>query len=384
MPRAESRETFDGCFIFFGDVRYDSRLSNILYSLSKKYDRLLLLQVSEQPDTFTFERCEVRSQPISPAWRGVLKFGRFYHVMWQALRHVQAAFYCAEDVFSLPLAYWAAQRQKARLYYDSRELFFALAQLTHKPLRQRFWAAVESYCIRQACVFTSGKRDSDALHTRYRIALPETIFNYPREQFPPRNSALRQRLQLPKQAVILLYQGIITDGRGIWKMLDALAWLDNRFVAVFIGAGDRLSDLRSAIQARRYEQRAFALGRVPHQALLGLTASADIGIALIEPLSESYKLALPNKLFEYVMAGIPVLATDLPAMKEVVEAYQVGLTVPSDADEKCIAEHVMTLYEQWESYRTNCLRARKTLSWDAQEARLLRFFNAAKGCSPSQ
>ncbi|MCS7012833.1 MAG: glycosyltransferase [Chloroherpetonaceae bacterium] len=375
MRCASQLELFDGCFLFFGDVRYDSRLLNLLRSLSQKYERLVLLQISEQPETFVFEHCEVRSQALNPRLRGALKFLRFYCTMLPAVRRIKAKFYCAEDVFSLPLAYWVAQQQCAPLYYDSRELFFALAQLSHKPLRQRIWAAIEAHCIRKAKVFTSGFRDSEALRQRYHIALPETIFNYPRYCAYSPNSSLRQQLGLPDEAIILLYQGVITDGRGIWKMLDMLAWLDSRFVAVFIGAGDKLGDLQQAIAARHYHRRAFAIGRVPYQELLPLTASADIGVALIEPLSESYQLALPNKLFEYVMAGVPVLTTDLPAMKEIVEQHKVGLAVPATADEKSLAEAVITLQSKIEHYRHNCQQARKVLNWEAQEARLLDFFS---------
>ncbi|MFN3394134.1 MAG: glycosyltransferase, partial [Candidatus Thermochlorobacter sp.] len=163
--------------------------------------------------------------------------------------------------------------------------------------------------------------------------------------------------------------------RGIWKLLNMLTWLENRFVAVFIGDGDKLADLRQAIAARNYQQRAFAIGRVPHEELLRLTASADIGFALIEPLSESYNLALPNKLFEYVMASVPVVASDLPAMKEVVEAHHVGAVVSAHEEEKRIAECVLEVYENLEKYRSYCRKAREVFNWEAQEEQLLRFFS---------
>ncbi|MFN3426105.1 MAG: glycosyltransferase [Candidatus Thermochlorobacter sp.] len=375
MSKYPKSETFDGCFIFFGDVRFDSRLQNILRSLSKKYSRLLLLQTSQQDESFEFERCQVRAFAIASSLRGAAKFLKFYRALGPEVLKIRAKFFCAEDVFSLPLAYQAARRRKARLYYDSRELFFALAQLAKKRIKQCFWAGVEAHCIRRAKVFTSGTRDADALVARYRIKRPEVIFNYPRYHAYRRSRTLHQRLQLPDSAVILLYQGIITEGRGIWKLLNMLTWLENRFVAVFIGDGDKLADLRQAIAARNYQQRAFAIGRVPHEELLRLTASADIGFALIEPLSESYNLALPNKLFEYVMASVPVVASDLPAMKEVVEAHHVGAVVSAHEEEKRIAECVLEVYENLEKYRSYCRKAREVFNWEAQEEQLLRFFS---------
>jgi glycosyltransferase involved in cell wall biosynthesis len=113
---------------------------------------------------------------------------------------------------------------------------------------------------------------------------------------------------------------------------------------------------------------------VPHEELLRLTASADIGFALIEPISESYRLALPNKLFEYIMAGVPVVASDLPAMKEVLDAHGVGIAVSADEDEKRLAELILDMYENLEKYRSRCREAREKLNWEAQEERLLAFF----------
>jgi glycosyltransferase involved in cell wall biosynthesis len=374
MHKQAVTQAVDGCFIFFGDVRFDSRLQNVLRSLSKQYSQLLLLQTSEQDEHFTFEHCQVLSVAVSPKLRGVAKFMSFYRKLAPKVFGVRATFFCAEDIFSLPIAYWMARRKKARLYYDSRELFFALAQLTKKPYKQRFWASVEAYCIRRAKVFTSGARDAEALSTRYGIKLPEVIFNYPRYHAYRRNDALRRRLNLAENAIILLYQGVITQGRGIWKLLNLLTWLDNRFVAVFIGEGDELPALQQAIEARNFHARAFAIGRVPHEELLRLTASADIGFALIEPISESYRLALPNKLFEYIMAGVPVVASDLPAMKEVLDAHGVGIAVSADEDEKRLAELILDMYENLEKYRSRCREAREKLNWEAQEERLLAFF----------
>jgi glycosyltransferase involved in cell wall biosynthesis len=374
MRKQAVTQAVDGCFIFFGDVRFDSRLQNMLRSLSKKYSQLLLLQTSEHDETFTFERCQVQSFAVSATLRGIAKFMSFYRALVPKAFGVRAKFFCAEDIFSLPIAYWAARRQNAQLYYDSRELFFALAQLTKKPYKQRFWASVEAYCIRRAKVFTSGTRDSEALAARYRIKLPEVIFNYPRFHAYRRSDTLHRRLNLAENTIILLYQGVITQGRGIWKLLNMLTWLESHFVAVFIGEGDELPALRRTIEARNYHTRAFAIGRVPHEELLQLTASADIGFALIEPISESYKLALPNKLFEYIMADIPVVASDLPAMKEVIERHGTGITASADEDEKRLAERVVKMTEELEKYRNRCRKAREQLNWEAQEERLLAFF----------
>lgn len=364
---------YDGCFIFFGDVRYDSRLQNILRSLSKKYAHLLLLQTSQQSDVFEFEACTVVSSAVNESRRGVTKFSEFYAAVLPKALRVKAPFFCAEDVFSLPVARIAASGKRSQVLYDSRELFYALASLHQKPAKQKIWAGLERFFIQHATVFTSGDLDSDLLAAHYSIPRPEVIYNYPRLQTVPRTDALHRRLGIEKNKIILLYQGMMSEGRGIYPALDALKNLGDRFVLVFIGDGEILSDLRREIENPDLRNRAFALGRVPYSELLNLTASADIGLSLIENLSKSFELALPNKLFEYTLCEVPSVVSDLPAMKAVIDAHGIGVAVDV-SNLKEIVSGIETVARGREKFAAACGTARLLLNWQAQEERLLKIF----------
>lgn len=363
---------YDGCFISFSDARFDARLQNLLATLSEKFDHLALVQLGDTDETFKLHHCDVFSARVDLKRRGFSKFFLSYlHLLPKAFA-VKAKFYCAEDVFSLPIASILSKKNQAQLFYDSRELYFAIGALANKRLKQQIWEIVEARFIESARVFTTGDLDSKILQERYQIPLPKTIYNFPQLQTVPRNQSLQERLGLLEGKIILLYQGMIGEGRGIWKMLDALAHLPESFALVFIGDGVLLEKLRNEIQKRRLQERAFALGVVPYQALLPYTASADIGLALIEPISKSYELALPNKLFEYVMCETPPIVSNLPAMNKIIDDYQVGIATSLEVES--IVSAILAVSKNLQAFRERCRSARLKLNWAEQSRELFTLF----------
>ncbi len=370
----DERVTYDGCFIFFGDIRFDARLQNLIHTLSSRYARLALVQVCDAEGEFQFETCTVFSVKVDSRLRGTKKFLASYLALLPKAISIQAAFYCAEDVFSLPIASLLARLNRARLFYDSRELYFAIGALSNKKMKQAVWSLLEELFIGKATVFTTGDLDSALLQSRYRIALPQTIYNFPRRFTIERARFIHESLHLSPDTVILIYQGMMGEGRGIFKMLDALAELPERFALVMLGDGVLLDKTRSEIQRRHLSKRAFALGAVPYESLLRYTASADIGLALIEPISKSYELALPNKLFEYVLCETVPIVSHLPAMASIVERHHVGIAVPLETEP--IVSAILKVSNEILFYREQCRIARDVLNWEAQAEKVLSLFQS--------
>ncbi len=366
------RLNYDGCFIFFGDVRYDARLQNLIHTLSARYARLALVQVCAHDEHFQLERCDVFSAKVNPQLRGARKFLASYLALIPKAVSIQAEFYCAEDVFSLPIAAMLSRLNRAKLFYDSRELYFAIGALSNKKAKQHFWSLIEEFFISDCMVFSTGNLDSAILKSRYNIPLPKTIYNFPRRFTVERTPFIRELLHLSPDAILLIYQGMMGEGRGIFKMLDALAELPERFALVMLGDGVLLEPTRTEIQRRNLSHRAFALGAVPYDTLLKYTASADIGLALIEPISKSYELALPNKLFEYVLCETPPIVSNLPAMKAVIETYHVG--VATALDTASIVESILNVAHALQQYRQHCREARAHLTWESQSENVLSLF----------
>ncbi|MDO9391846.1 MAG: glycosyltransferase [bacterium] len=364
-----------GCFIYFGDIRYDSRLQNIAGTLTRNGQSITVLQAAECSEGFNLDGVRVVSVKTNNRIKGFARFLWFYARIIPAALKIKADFFCAADLYSLPVAAWAAKINKAGLFYDSREIYSALGALAGKKTKQNIWQLLEKLFIKKAAVFTSGEIDSARLTELYSIPVPKVVYNYPCLKDVPRNKSLHSALKLPEDRFILIYQGMLAPGRGIGFMLEILQQLGPKYALVLIGDGSMFDELQKKSQAPEWRDKLFVMGRVPHQQLLEYTASADIGLALIEGITLSYFAALPNKLFEYIMCGTPPLVSELPAMKKVIDRYGTGKTAAyGDVPQAALA--IEEIRRHLPEHQKACAAARLKLNWQEQEPEILSIFKS--------
>lgn len=364
-----------GCFIYFGDIRYDSRLQNLAGTLAKNGHSITVLQAADSDEEFELNGIRVVSLKTNNRIRGWARFLWFYARIIPAALKIKAGYFCAADLYSLPAAAWAAERNQAKLFYDSREIYSALGALAGKKTKQNIWCLVEKRFIKKAVVFTSGEIDSARLAELYHITVPRVMYNYPYLKDVPRNHFLHYALKLPEDRFLLLYQGMLAPGRGIGFMLEVLKQLDPEYTLVLIGDGPLFPELRKQAEFPEWRGKLFVMDRVPHQKLLEYTASAGIGLTLIEGITLSYFAALPNKLFEYIMCGTPPLASDLPAMKKVIDKYGTGKTV-TYGDVSQAVSAIKEISRHLPEHQKACAKARLKLNWQEQEPEILKIFNS--------
>ena len=177
----------------------------------------------------------------------------------------------------------------------------------------------------------------------YRIAKPAVVLNTPEHAAPPQSDSLRTLLAIPAARRIYLYQGMLIPARGIEAVCDAFEQLPTpRPLLVFMGDGP-LVDFVRARAAKNPDIR--HLPAVPPTDILRHTASADVGLCLFEHTCLSYYFCMPNKLFEYIRAGIPVICSDLPELRRVVNDEHVGL-IARDARPASIAAAVLAMEQR--------------------------------------
>jgi glycosyltransferase involved in cell wall biosynthesis len=213
---------------------------------------------------------------------------------------------------------------RAKLVYDAHELETEVEGLN--GLRQRLSRLVELICIPAVdLVITVGPMICDWYRKRYQINNVVAVLNCPPLKQVARRGRLREELGIGPQKIICLYQGALCSGRGIELLLDTFENSgDDSVVFVCMGYGE-LEDTIKSIAARC--SRIYYFPAVPPSVVLDYTVDADIGFALIENTCLSYYLCLPNKLFEYAMAGVPLVCSPVPEMASLVQNYKIGALI---------------------------------------------------------
>jgi glycosyltransferase involved in cell wall biosynthesis len=354
---------FDHCFIALGLIENDSRTLNIIRTLSNLSDDILS---SYDVTIIPVEKYNDR--------RFLTLWIDFFKAVFPLTHKIKAGIYWSQDLYILPFVTFIAKVNGGRLNYDAREVYTALGTVHDEPFKQRFVSIIERYLIHKVnLTYTSGHLDSAYLRDLYNIPRPDVVMNLPPYQEVEKANKIRSYFQLEKDKQIILYQGLLGKGRGLLKIIRTLPYLDN-VVLCLIGHGRYLDTIIKEAKRLDVENKLLMMDRVPYNELMPWTTSADLGLAFIEPVSLSYQFALPNKLFEYCMAGIPSLVSDLPAMRPVLQEYKIGRLVSPNAGPKELALHIRELLDNDEKieFSKNCKKASKYFNWERQEETILK------------
>jgi glycosyltransferase involved in cell wall biosynthesis len=276
--------------------------------------------------------------------------------------------YWAADFYALPLCFLAVKWHGAKLFYDSREIYTGMTGANHRPWLRKTIRFVEGILIRRtSVVFTTGPEDASHLTALYPIRRIAVLRNLPRIQHASRPVSFASCFNNSGVKKILLYQGILIRGRGIPACLKVLKTYSEGGL-VLLGGGEHESEFREMANALGITDRVFFAGKVDQTKLLQYTAGADVGLALIDSISSNNMFALPNKLFEYIMAGLPVIVSDLPQMRTIVQKYKVGAVVPEND-----ADAIVRVLRDWDKHpttvkklRSNCRKASAELNWETE------------------
>lgn len=372
-----SGKTYDHVLISMGAIEHDARMLNIAYTLQQKCSRILLIGLYT-PDwkvsckDLSADVLLMENYTYSPMYKLWAGFYRWLH----SFRHLlKGNSFWAMDLYVLPFVTWVSTKNDGRSLYDSREIYTALGEASDHPLKQRIISRIEKRYIHRADeIFTSGELDSKHLADIYHIRLPDVIKNLPRFQPPEKSNLLREAFSISDNKKILVYQGVIHPGRGLMQAVQALAGLPD-LVLCILGNGEAFKEkLGDAATELGVGDRLFIQKPVPYQELLKWTSSADLGLCFIEPLSLSLQYALPNKLFEYAMAGIPSIVSDLPQMRPYIEKYECGVILSPDAGTDPFVQQISEMMkpEIYYRMRQNALVLAKEVNWESQQDTVFR------------
>jgi glycosyltransferase involved in cell wall biosynthesis len=279
--------------------------------------------------------------------------------------------YHAHDLNTLAAGVRAARRHSARLVYDAHELYPELAGLG--PRERARWDRLDRRLIRVPdVVIVPSESRADEFARRYGIERPRVVMNCPPAGPAPDPAASPlASLRRPGES-LLVYAGSYTGNRGLDNVVRAAGMVE-AVRLVMVGFGSLETELRAIAERERLGDRVVFHAPVAHDRVVALAAGADVGIAPYLPIGLNNVLAAPNKLFEYLHAGIAIAGSDLPDIRRVIDEHRVGALFDA-ADPSSIADAVRTLVgspEELAAMRKRAREASKRYTWDSQVAVLL-------------
>lgn len=301
----------------------------------------------------------------------------------------------ANDTDTLPANYWAAVIRRKALFFDAHEMFPEVPELVNRPRVKQFWTGIESRLFsrmakrKRTAAVTVCDSIAEIYKKRYGIGM-DVVRNVPM-QWKPLDEAAQAKAdslvaQLPRGKRLLLYQGAVNVGRGIEWVMAAMPYLEGCHMVV-AGVGDEYERLKRDAECESLKDRVTFLGRVEPEVLHGLTCHASLGLSLLENRGLNYYYSLPNRIADFVQAGVPVLATDFPEIHNVVERYGIGTLVapvPFDSrsgrsqmiDGQDLAQQILQALAYWDAMevserRDRFEKAAKELSWEHDKKTLL-------------
>lgn len=357
--------------IYPSNFKNESRIEKQAQSISKLglFNKILLLGAGEstQPKVLGNDVEVVLlgedNRPASILGK-VKRFIKWYGEIVKYLKGQDVKCINAHSLSVLPLCVYLKKVKKATLIYDAHEL--ETETNSTGGIKKRLAKVVEKLLIGYADhVFVVSDSIADFYKDLYQLDNIDVVLNAPLKKEQVDKNIFREKLGISEDTVIFLYQGVLSPGRGIEFLLDTFTKLTDRPACiVFMGYGALESDIQ------RYQSKYSNIFHYPAVSPADVhihTSSADVGFALIENTCLSYNFCMPNKLFEYGMAGVPCVVTDLPEMRKYVNNNNCGFVLSNVGSESLIGLVDKVMNSDLTEIKNNARAGAISNSWEKQE-----------------
>ena len=355
------------------DLVFDQRTQRVCATLSEMGHEIVLIG-----------RRDSKSLPIDRPYhthrlrlvfnKGFLFYAEFNIRLFLKLLFAKKDILFANDVDTILPNYLVSRIFSKKLIFDSHELFSEIPELVERPKVRAVWKWIENRTIPKLknCITVS-----ESIAEYYKDAY-QTIFTVIRN-FPEREPSNSTEYHIPEltDKYVIIYQGSLNVGRGLELMIETMNLLDQT-VFLIVGDGDISGRLHALVKELKIEDKVLFLGRKRPSDLKRITPLADVGISLEEDIGLNYRYALPNKLFDYIQAEIPLVVSDLPEMKRVVLDHDLGLVFEERTPEN-LANTISSILQNGKDHWKNQLkRASEEFVWEQESNQLKNLMNDLK------
>jgi glycosyltransferase involved in cell wall biosynthesis len=346
------------------DLVTDNRIHKVAVSLQKMgFQPLMVGRLL--PESHAVER-DYQTHRMNLLFRkGPMFYFEYNFRLFFYLLKSKIDVFVANDLDTLPANYLVSRIKRKPLVYDSHEYFTEVPELIGRPVVRAIWTGLEKLLVPKVdAAYTVCDSIAEVYRDLYKVDF-KVVRNLPvcSQTKKPEGDE-----NLEDQPKIILYQGALNLGRGIEAAIRTMPYLEGTELWL-AGDGDITKQLAQMVVELKLEDKVKFLGRLPIDRLHKITLKADLGISLEEDLSLNYRFALPNKLFDYIQAEVPVLVSNLPEMRRIVEQYQIGSIAESHQRKELAELMKVALFDQEKRmvWKQNLRKASSELCWKNEE-----------------
>jgi glycosyltransferase involved in cell wall biosynthesis len=277
----------------------------------------------------------------------------------------------SNDLDTLLPNYIVSKIKNVPVVYDSHEYFTGVPEIQSRPFVKWVWKNIErSIFPHLKYVMTVSNSIANKYESEYGM-LPITVRNFSKNA----GSILpysREELGINPDDFLLILQGTgINVDRGGEELIEAVAEMDQVSVMV-VGSGDSVHSLKLRVTELMIENRVRFFPKVSWIEMMRFTRTADAGVSLDKNTNLNYSFSLPNKLFDYISAGIPVIASDLPEVKRIVLENECGIIIPEVSPFEIIRainglKQDISLHSE---LKKNAVKASKSINWENESVKV--------------
>ncbi len=302
--------------------------------------------------------------------KGFLFYAHYnLRLFWFLLTH-RFDLYLANDLDTLLPQVLVARFRKKPLVYDSHEYFTGVPEIQHRPFVKWVWTKLERWLLPKANAhITVNQSIAQLFASAYDV--PFTVIRNIGNFTAPSAIKSRQDLHIPENTFLLINQGAgINVDRGMEEVLEALLLLPQDVHLLIVGNGDAVPQLKKETQNKGLQNRVHFIPKQPYQQMLQYTLNADCGLSLDKDSNLNYRYSLPNKLFDYINCGLPLVVSNLVEVAGLVRKYHIGEVCPNHSPEH-IAKAIQAVRQNGkEQYRQGLQTAAAENSWTQEKQKL--------------
>ncbi len=349
------------------NLETDQRVNKVASTLHNNGFEVLLIGLKNKSSHISKPQLATKRMPVFFK-KGFLFYAEFNIRLLFFLLFSRCDILLANDTDTVIPNFLVSKIRRKKLVVDLHELFPEVPEVTDRKFVKRVWTGIENLIFPHIKTgYTVCWSIADYYNKKYGMSL-KVVRNVPaKKPFIEKSNLLEYGGKK-----IILYQGAVNEGRGIEWLIDAMPYIENA-VFVIIGKGDLYEEMQAKVRTMQLGDRVVFKGVIPFQELAAYTNCADLGVCLLEQKGLSYYFSLPNRVFDFMQAHVPLLATGFPEIANVLNAYGTGCLINRYEPEylagvicEILAQPVNhALYE----------KACDEFNWEKEEKVLLGIFN---------